>query len=129
MPKHSLSKLSTNKLKYKIFSWGIDYLKYDNCGNNESISGKIRYQKMFDALQASGRDIYYSVCQWGEKDPEEPAKWVSKFGNSWRTTGDIKDNYYIINDIIDHNDLFAQYARFNHWNDPGRKKIFYFYLM
>ena len=30
--------------------WGIDYLKYDNC-HGETLSGKIRYPKMRDALK------------------------------------------------------------------------------
>jgi alpha-galactosidase len=49
-------------------SWGVDYLKYDNCGNN-GISSKIRYLKMYNSLINTRRDIYYSVCQWGEQDP------------------------------------------------------------
>eukprot|EP01080_Neovahlkampfia_damariscottae_P011039 gene11039-3745_t len=116
--------LNYEEVDAKTFAeWGIDYLKYDNCGNDENINGQIRFKKMYDSLKNSGRDIYYSVCQWGEKDPEDPAKWVSTYGNSWRTTGDVKDNYYIMNDIIDHNNLFAQYSRLNHWNDPDMLEV------
>ena len=48
-------------------SWGVDYLKYDNCFNN-NISGTIRYPAMRDALLATGRPIFYSICNWGDDD-------------------------------------------------------------
>ncbi|GAB4839671.1 hypothetical protein Ancab_029197 [Ancistrocladus abbreviatus] len=44
-------------------SWGIDYLKYDNCFNFD-INPKIRYQKMSDALNNTGRPIFYNICEW-----------------------------------------------------------------
>jgi alpha-galactosidase len=70
-------------------SWKVDYLKYDNC-NNEGIDVKIRYPTMRDALNATGRPIFYSLCEWGVEDP---ATWAPAVGNSWRTTGDIGDNW------------------------------------
>jgi alpha-galactosidase len=48
-------------------SWGVDYLKYDNC-YNENIHGLVRYPKMRDALANTGRPIFYSICNWGEDD-------------------------------------------------------------
>jgi alpha-galactosidase len=42
-------------------SWKIDYLKYDNCYSDGSIPEK-RYPVMRDALNASGRTIFYSMC-------------------------------------------------------------------
>lgn len=51
--------------------WEVDYLKYDNCGwfaaNVES--PQVRFAVMRDALRNSGRDIYYSLCQWGHQFP------------------------------------------------------------
>ncbi|KAI8917494.1 alpha-galactosidase I from Mortierella Vinacea [Powellomyces hirtus] len=71
-------------------SWGVDYLKYDNCFNEGQYGTEEksfeRYKKMADALLATGRPIYYSLCNWGQ---DFPWKWASKIGNSWRTTGDI----------------------------------------
>ncbi|KAK1372657.1 Alpha-galactosidase [Heracleum sosnowskyi] len=49
-------------------SWGIDYLKYDNCNNN-NIDVKQRYPIMSKALLNSGRSIFYSLCEWGQEDP------------------------------------------------------------
>lgn len=45
-------------------AWRVDYLKYDNCYNS-NISPIIRYSKMRDALIATNRSIYYSICNWG----------------------------------------------------------------
>jgi len=70
-------------------SWGVDYLKYDNCFNN-SVPATIRYPAMRDALNATGRPIFYSICNWGE---EETWKWAPETGNSWRTTQDIFDGW------------------------------------
>ncbi|KVI06262.1 Aldolase-type TIM barrel [Cynara cardunculus var. scolymus] len=49
-----------------------------------------RYPIMTKALQNSGRPIFYSLCEWGQDDP---ATWANEVGNSWRTTGDISDNW------------------------------------
>ena len=73
---------------------GIDYLKYDNCYNegyagNQQISSQ-RYRTMGDALNATGRPILYSLCNWGE---DYPWNWGSTVANSWRISGDIFDNW------------------------------------
>lgn len=67
--------------------WGIDYLKYDNCYQDHGLP-QIRYEAMKSALVNSGRDIFYSLCEWGR---ENPAVWASEIGaNSWRVSGDIR---------------------------------------
>jgi alpha-galactosidase len=47
-------------------AWGVDYLKYDNCGSRdtpETEAGYIdRYSRMRDALAATGRPMVYSLC-------------------------------------------------------------------
>lgn len=65
----------------------VDYLKYDNCFN-ENLSSHKRYPAMRDALNKTGRPIFYSLCQWGE---ESTPDWGMGVANSWRTTQDIKD--------------------------------------
>jgi hypothetical protein len=42
-------------------SWTVDYLKYDNCNTDGTIT-EVRYPVMRDALNASGRPIFYSMC-------------------------------------------------------------------
>ena len=73
-------------------AWGIDYLKYDWCGARNIYTDdemQAVYQKMGDALRATGRPIVYSLCQYGHADVW---KWGADVGgNLWRTTGDIRD--------------------------------------
>ncbi|WOL09838.1 alpha-galactosidase [Canna indica] len=100
-------------------SWKVDYLKYDNC-NSPGNSLQERYTKMSNALQNSGRRIFFSSCEWGEGDP---ATWAGSLGNSWRTTGDIQDNWNSMISIADQNDKWAAYARPGGWNDPDMLEV------
>ncbi|KAH8093845.1 alpha-galactosidase [Cristinia sonorae] len=74
--------------------WGIDYLKYDNCFNEgQAGTPEIsynRYAKMSKALNATGRPILYSICNWGEDGPWNFAPTIA---NSWRISGDIMDSF------------------------------------
>lgn len=104
-------------------SWGVDYLKYDNCLANAATMQK-DYEKMRDALAACGRDIVYSICAW------EFQPWMPNTGNLWRTTTDIlniwkKTNQWSwgIVDIIDLNEQRAPYAQPGAWNDPDMLQI------
>jgi hypothetical protein len=44
-------------------------------------------------------------------------------GNSWRTTGDIEDNWNSMINIIDQNDQWYQYAGPGGWNDPDMLEV------
>ena len=99
--------------------WKVDYLKYDNC-HNDGIKPEVRYPVMRDALNKTGRSIFYSLCEWGQDDP---ATWAPKVGNSWRTTGDIKDNWESMISRADMNNEWAQYAGPGGWNDPDMLEI------
>ncbi|KAG8908172.1 hypothetical protein FRB99_008715 [Tulasnella sp. 403] len=75
-------------------AWEVDYLKYDNC-YNEGRSGtplisRERYAAMSEALNATGRPILYSMCNWGE---DQPWNWAMTIANSWRISGDIHDSF------------------------------------
>ncbi|KDO44287.1 hypothetical protein CISIN_1g012852mg [Citrus sinensis] len=100
-------------------SWGVDYLKYDNCFNL-GIEPKKRYPPMRDALNETGCSIFYSLCEWGVDDP---ALWAGKVGNSWRTTGDINDTWASMTSIADINDKWASYAGPGGWNDPDMLEV------
>ncbi|CAK7326657.1 unnamed protein product [Dovyalis caffra] len=73
------------------FLKGIDYLKYDNCHNDG------------ESPQERGQD--------------NPATWAAGIGNSWRTTGDIKDTWDSVTSRADQNDEWASYAGPGGWND------------
>ncbi len=100
-------------------SWGVDYLKYDNCNNN-GISAQSRYTAMRDALAATGRQILFSLCNWGQ---ENVWTWGANVGNSWRTTGDINASYGSMLGIFHSNVALASYAGPGHWNDPDMLEV------
>jgi alpha-galactosidase len=100
-------------------SWGIDYLKYDNC-YNDGTKPTVRYPVMTRALTKAGRPIFFSLCEWGDL---HPALWGFKVGNSWRTTNDISDNWNSMLSIIDLNEVYADLARPGGWNDPDMLEV------
>jgi alpha-galactosidase len=105
-------------------AWGIDYLKYDWCSAarlyRDSEMQAI-YQKMGDALRATGRPIVFSLCQYGRQDVW---KWGADVGgNLWRTTGDISDTWESMSRIGFNQDELAPYAKPGHWNDPDMLEI------
>ncbi|WP_405434552.1 glycoside hydrolase family 27 protein [Micromonospora sp. NBC_00617] len=101
-------------------SWGIDYLKYDNCGDHLGRSAQQRYTAMRDALAATNRPILYSLCSWGQ---DSVWTWGAGVGNSWRTTGDIGGNWNSIMSILDQQVGKESYARPGAWNDPDMLEV------
>lgn len=43
--------------------WGVDYLKEDSCGGHTTGTVWEQYSRMRDALNKTGREIYYSITQ------------------------------------------------------------------
>src|SRR5215471_1023774 len=105
-------------------AWGIDYLKYDWCSASRIYKDsemQAVYQKMGDALLACGREIVYSLCQYGIGDVW---KWGTGVGgNLWRTTGDISDNWKALQTIGFRQLAIASYTKAGHWNDPDMLEI------
>ena len=103
--------------------WGIDYLKYDWCSYDQVVHGdhslpvlEKPYTLMGAALAGQPRDIVYSFCQYGMGDVW---KWgAAAGGNSWRTTGDIDDNWGSLHGIYESQAGHEKYAGPGHWNDP-----------
>jgi alpha-galactosidase len=115
-------------------AWGIDYLKYDLCSYHEIMQKEApgdqakqyammhaAYEKMHKALQATGRPIYFSLCQYGW---DSVWKWGPTVGgNSWRTTDDIEDNYMSMSNIGFSQAGLSKYAAPGHWNDPDMLEV------
>ncbi|KAH8680798.1 glycoside hydrolase superfamily [Xylariales sp. PMI_506] len=72
--------------------WGIDYLKYDNCGGFQAntLAPQERFSRMASALKDTGREIFYSLCQWGN---QFPWLWADQFSDSYRISGDIHASF------------------------------------
>ena len=99
-------------------SWGVDYLKYDNCNNNGNIEQSD--QTMRDALAATGRPILYSLSEWGVNSPW---LWGAQTANMWRTTGDISASFSSMLANFHSNVQLAQYAGPGAWNDPDMLEV------
>jgi len=107
-------------------AWGVDYLKFDWCFTS-SQDAQSSYLLMSDALRASGRDIVFSICEWGKS---HPWLWGTNVGNLWRTTGDIYDGWASTPDkmngmtnILDMQVGLDGYAGPGHWNDPDMLEV------
>jgi len=104
--------------------WGIDYLKYDWCSAGRIYRNtdlQAVYQKMGDALHATGRPIVYSLCEYGMDDPW---KWGPSVGaNLWRTTGDITDHWSALDYTGFAQSDLAPFAAPGHWNDPDMLEV------
>jgi len=114
-------------------SWGVDYLKEDWC-NTTTQDAKSAYALMRKALDATGRPIVLSICEWGS---HQPWLWGKESGgNLWRTTGDIQDRWegkkewrpgsccsYGVLAIVDAQDGIESYAGPGHWNDPDMLEV------
>lgn len=110
-------------------SWGVDYLKYDWCNTLPGQDARASYANIRQALDAAGRPIVLSICEWGTARPWLWGKEVG--GNLWRTAGDIQDRWAGQKEwspgnccnngvmaIADQNEPLYSYAGPGHWNDP-----------
>ena len=115
-------------------SWDVDYLKYDWCNTLPGQDARSSYANIRQALDASGRPIVLSICEWGS---HQPWLWGNDVGgNLWRTTGDIQDRWEGKREwspgnccnngvmaIADQNDSLYSYAGPGHWNDPDMLEV------
>ncbi len=77
----------------------VDFLKYDWCTHPHNVQGWTLYNRMRMALNATGRDIVYSVCNWGMEDT---LGWARSVGaDMYRSTFDIKDNFESVKSIYE----------------------------
>ncbi len=90
--------------------WGVDYLKYDWFLND------VWWLKdMREALDATGRDIVYSVSN-ATRVCLAPD--MVKYANCWRTAGDIQDTWGSVSNIaFDRGSAWTGYAGPGRWPD------------
>jgi alpha-galactosidase len=69
---------------------------------------------MHDALNATGRPILFSICDW----QDSAAYWAPPLGNSWRTTDDINTGWSSVMRNLLENDAYWEVAGPSQWNDP-----------
>ncbi len=112
-------------------SWGVDYLKYDNC-RAVDVPMRPSYAAMRSALDAAiretGHEVLFGMCSW------EFNEWNLDMAQSWRTTLDISHDFddrkllpnrhtWTILQIASLNSTYAAYASPNHWNDADMLEV------
>ena len=99
--------------------WGVDYLKYDNCGNR-GIPAPKRFRAMRNALDRITRPIVYSIATAGRF---KPLQWAPRMGNLWRTGRDIHPAWASVMANLHDNEKRASFAGPGHWNDPDMLEV------
>ncbi len=111
-------------------AWGIDYLKYDACGEKEKHTDRELHTRMSKALQATGRPIMFEICIFSSGTTH---LWGAEIADMWRTGGDIvkfiertpevtyKNWYENLGQVVGK----ENYAGNGHWNDPDNLIVDY----
>jgi alpha-galactosidase len=109
-------------------SWGVDYLKYDWCSSQGSIWDQFAaFEKMRNALRASGRQIVYSINPNSFHSTTGADSSWSTIANLVRTGPDLApawdmgplQNWYSgVANVIAGDARLWKRAGPGHWNDP-----------
>lgn len=106
-------------------SWNIDYVKEDNCGHPDA-PPQDYYGNMSRALNATGHEMWFALCDWGEGNPW---LWASTIAQSYRAGPDHLPLWSLPNpgnqyggqgviDIINHFAQVNNYSTTYGWADP-----------
>ena len=119
----------------RFVSWGVDYLKYDDCGE-ANLQSYARYMVMHDALQdavsSSSSNHFrrndaitysYEPYCWHCHSPVTYLQWVPSVGDTWRSGGDIRDTWVSVLGNAIENNRWAHLARPGHQNDADMLEI------
>lgn len=117
-----------------LAEWGVTYWKHDNCytpcetepfpqtcpaelavGHTSTWYGAMR-----DAILATGKPILFSMCSWGR---ERVWEWGRDYGNSWRMSVDIWNDWASVIRIGSAAAGMAEYAAPGGFNDLDMMQI------
>jgi hypothetical protein len=101
------------------FRWGVDYLKFDDCGEM-NLASYAKFSVMRDAIARTGRPMVYSFEPYtgGLQTP-----WLGTVGNSWRTGPDARPNYASVIGNAFVNNMAASLAGPGKFNDADMLEI------
>ena len=110
-------------LRRYLIEWGYDFIKVDWCGGRR---GNMNKQERYTAIgnvikeieKETGEDKIYNVCCWSF-----PGPWVVDVADSWRTGGDIFNNFGAILEQLDNIKSLAQYTGPGHVNDLDMMQV------
>jgi hypothetical protein len=99
--------------------WKYDFIKVDWCGGEkQNLDEQTEYTKIIDAVKTINKNLVFNVCRW-----KFPGEWAIKKADSWRISGDIRENFSSILKIIDLNADLYKYASPGHYNDMDMLQV------
>ena len=100
--------------------WDFDFIKVDWCGGRHlGLNEREQYTKISNAIRNCGKqDIVFNICRWAY-----PGNWVADVADSWRTTGDIYDNWKSVKEILAENLCLSAYCHDGHYNDMDMLEV------
>ncbi|WP_143774434.1 glycoside hydrolase family 27 protein [Niastella vici] len=99
--------------------WGYDFLKVDWCGGEkQNLDEQTEYTKIIAAVKSINPAIVFNVCRW-----KFPGEWAITKADSWRISGDIREQFSSILGIIDLNAPLYKYASAGHYNDMDMLQV------
>ena len=99
--------------------WKFDFLKVDWCGGDwMGLDEETEYTKIIHAVKSINPEIVFNICRW-----QFPGEWAIKLADSWRISGDIRENFSSILRIVDLNADLHQYSSPGHYNDMDMLQV------
>lgn len=97
----------------------FDFIKVDYCGGNHAgLNEQEQYTAIHNAIVNTGKDVRYNLCRWAY-----PGTWCHDISTSWRTTGDIQDNWTSVKGIINENLYLSAYCYDGCYNDMDMLEV------
>lgn len=122
-PGEHLGSLHHERTDAEAFAeWGVDYLKYDWCRAhiNDGIAAREAFTLMNDELLRTGRDIVYSISEYGIW---KPWTWGRGVANLWRTTDDLHPHWESLKWMVNQNLAISNLSIPGAWNDPDMLQV------
>ena len=100
--------------------WDFDFIKVDWCGGRHlDLDEREQYSKISNAIRNCGKqDVVFNICRWAY-----PGTWVADIADSWRTTGDIYDDWKSVKEILAENLCLSAYCHDGHYNDMDMLEV------
>lgn len=102
-----------------LIEWDYDFIKVDWCGGQWlGLDEESRYTKIGKIIYDLKPHATYNVCRW-----EFPGNWVVNVADSWRISGDIRNNFNSVMRIVDINAELWRYAVPGAYNDMDMLQV------
>jgi len=106
-------------LKLMLKDWGYDFIKIDWCGGlKQKLNEQERYTALSKIIRRTRPDVVYNVCRW-----QYPGDWVKDVADSWRISGDIRENFGSVMGIVDKCEPLWKHSGPGHFNDMDMLQV------